>query len=96
MVVLYSYKSNLDFNCYPVQGHIARRASILRLIKIAFETGPHYEVHVGLELVVTLPQPSACWDYRFAVTDVIVAQPAKTQYRHLIPTCTCSRRHLEY
>lgn len=70
-----------------MQGHIARRASILRSIKIVFETGPHYEAHAGLELVVTLPATTFCMLglQVCTVTYVTVAQPAKTQYRHLIP-----------
>jgi hypothetical protein len=29
-----------------------------------FETGPRYVTQAGLELVIPLPQPLECWDYR--------------------------------
>jgi hypothetical protein len=31
---------------------------------VFFETGSHYVPQAGLELMILLPQPPQCWDYR--------------------------------
>jgi hypothetical protein len=58
----HKYKTQHLFNNFSL--HLINSPERNFCVCVCFEKGFHYVVHVDFKLVILLPQPPKCWDYK--------------------------------